>query len=356
MGNVDLTKTKKKKTKKTKKTKSMFKHPRDKRITFDEPSHVYTVDGTPCLFSVTTFISFWMGKFDRKKIFKKIKSRPKNRQGIYKNMDEKSTFSFWQKAGSDGTKLHNLIEDFFKKGDVFEKKDHYLYKDWEKFVKYHKTKRTEQGWNQKNSDPEHVIFASVPIKNEKVINLLKKLGYNKVFHFGGMIDNLTKKTTVGGSTVYFMEDWKRQRSPFFEDPNKKLPYPFEKHTFSIHMKNSLQLNVYDYILENFYCDKKCFPYKTRKLANVYFHKKYDNVIVREALDLKKEVKIMFDMLKKGTVPGFEEYILDKIEKEETKQKRLLQKDKKEEGKKRKIDVLYTVENEGKKIKKRKLNP
>lgn len=269
----------------------MFYHPRDDRIKFEEIPHKYYVDDKECSYSVTTFISFWLGKFDKEKIYKNIKSRPANRQGRYKNMNKIEMFKDFDKSTKNGTIVHNWIEDFYKTKKQPTDKTHHLYKHWERFIKYHKKTRLLYGWIRKNSDPEHIIYATIKKKD------------GTIMYLPGMVDNLTYQNVMETSEkIYIMEDWKVVRNINFEDKNKKLPYPFQNHTYSKHLKNSLQLHIYNYILEKYYSNDN-FPYKHKKLYNIYFCDKYKNIVKKEATDLRKEVEIMFDMLKNDNMPN-----------------------------------------------------
>ena len=90
------------------------KHERDNRISFDENTHTYCVDGSSDgIISVTTLIHNHFPKFDSDKVLKLMK----NKKEKYPNMSDKQIKKIWSDNGKaeseNGTKLHKMIENYY---------------------------------------------------------------------------------------------------------------------------------------------------------------------------------------------------------------------------------------------------
>ena len=82
------------------------KHERDDRISFDEKTHTYYVDGSSeGIISTTTLIHHHFPKFDADKILKLMK----NKNEKYPNMSDEEIKMTWQKNGKNASIF------FFKK-------------------------------------------------------------------------------------------------------------------------------------------------------------------------------------------------------------------------------------------------
>lgn len=267
-------------------------HPRNKFLTFNEDLHKYYIKGKACEYSVTKFITKFVGKFDPQKKAKEIQEL-KNQgiirsNSIYYYMNEKETQKYWQKRTREGTKIHHLIENYLKYKKLFTNKTHILYKDFEKFLNYYDMLKRD-GW--KHFVPELKIYCDDPF-------------------IGGMIDLLVYRKN-GEDYEYMLIDWKRSRNPNFVDYKNKLDFlndgkiksPLFGKRYSTHLKNSLQINIYLYIMEKYY-SREFFlfqPNQKKKLFNVYFCDHYQDYYAKECLDLQKEVIQMFKMVKGGIV-------------------------------------------------------
>ncbi|GAG34332.1 unnamed protein product, partial [marine sediment metagenome] len=132
-----------------------------------------------------------MGKFDAKKKIQDIQELKKEgvirENSVYHYMNEDDIQRFWKKRARDGTKIHNLIENYFRYKQLFTNKVHPLYKDFEKFLRYY-DKIRKDGW--KLFVPEFKIYCDDPF-------------------IGGMIDLLTyRKNESTGEYEYMLVDWK----------------------------------------------------------------------------------------------------------------------------------------------------
>jgi hypothetical protein len=93
------------------------RHPRDASIEFDEPTHVYTVNGTSKGYiSCTKFLHEFFPHFDADAIIKKMMSSPKWSQSKYFGKTAAEIKKGWDDNGAAasgaGTAMHLAIEQF----------------------------------------------------------------------------------------------------------------------------------------------------------------------------------------------------------------------------------------------------
>ena len=97
-------------------------HERDNHIVFDEPTHVYTVDGDSNYTSVTTFNHSHFAHFDADKIIANMMASPKWPQSKYYGQTPQEIKAGWDKnrdeASTAGTAMHLDIEKFYNKVPV----------------------------------------------------------------------------------------------------------------------------------------------------------------------------------------------------------------------------------------------
>ena len=91
------------------------KHQRDECIVFDEPTHVYTVNGSSKgIISCTKFLHEFFPHFDADGIIKKMMSSPKWPQSKYFGQTAEQIKRGWNDNGAEasgaGTALHLAIE------------------------------------------------------------------------------------------------------------------------------------------------------------------------------------------------------------------------------------------------------
>ena len=89
---------------------NLNKHPRDDRILFDEPTHVYTIDGDSGFTSVTTWNHSHFEHFDSDSIIDNMMKSKKWSQNKYYGMTREEIKASWDKnrdeaaeAGAAGT-------------------------------------------------------------------------------------------------------------------------------------------------------------------------------------------------------------------------------------------------------------
>ena len=98
---------------------NLNKHPRDDRILFDEPTHVYTIDGDSGFTSVTTWNHSHFEDFNSDSIIDNMMKSKKWPQNKYYGMTREEIKASWDKnrdeAAEAGTKMHYDIECYYNK-------------------------------------------------------------------------------------------------------------------------------------------------------------------------------------------------------------------------------------------------
>ena len=99
-------------------------HERDSRITFDEPSHIYYLDGShPFSISCTGYVHNFFPHFDAKGTAARLAAKPDSmKKPEYAGKTAAELEAMWKasgdKASSYGTRMHANIENFFKTGET----------------------------------------------------------------------------------------------------------------------------------------------------------------------------------------------------------------------------------------------
>ena len=206
------------------------KHPRDKRIVFDEGPHVYYIDGDDSFTSCTTWNHSHFPHFNADKIIKNMMRSKKWPHSTYFGMTPDAIKALWSENGrlasEAGTKMHYDIECFYNDEEVEVEEDCI---EWQYFENFEK----EVGQHLKPYRTEWTIF-------------------DEEMKIAGSIDMIYEKPN-GHLLIY---DWKRckeiKKSNYFESANREC---------ISHLPNSnywhyaLQLNTYKAILERKYKKK-----------------------------------------------------------------------------------------------------
>lgn len=201
-------------------------HPRDERITFDEPSHVYSVDGDTSFTSVTTWAKEFYEPFDADKVIDKMQWKINNCPDYaYYGMTKKQIKKQWEDKGKEasslGTRMHYSIECFYNDSPVDDKSTEYGF-----FKKFYRRNK-------------HLIAYRTEWR---------------IFHSGikiaGSID-MVFKLDDGTYAIY---DWKRTIKVSYDNPITRWTEYFKEPALSDlpvndYNKYCIQLNIYKYILE-----------------------------------------------------------------------------------------------------------
>jgi len=244
-------------------------HPRDKRITFDEGPHIYTVDGKQDYTSVTTWIHQHFSHFDPDAVIDGM-MRGKNWNDPkykYYGMTREQIKALWAQNGKEasgsGTKMHYDIECYYNDMEVSNDSEEYKY--FENFRRDFPFKAYRTEW---------IVF------DEDV-------------KISGSID-MVFENPDGTCQIY---DWKRVKEISYQDEwsNKMAKTETIKHLPDTNFWHySLQLNTYREILERKY---------GKKITDMYLvcmHpdnplKNYERIQVH---DLRTEVQELFKQREK----------------------------------------------------------
>ena len=207
------------------------KHERDDHIQFDEPTHVYTIDGDSKYMSVTTWIHSFFNKFDADNVLEKMrKGKNWNENNKYFHMTNKEIKDEWSRNGKEaselGTEMHLNLEYYyngvpFKKGFT-DTKEYQLFQLYLKDHSEYKAYRTEM------------------------------TVYSKKYKLAGSIDMIY--IDPDDSSKFIIADWKRSKEIKFENKwqKGKKDLPLNDIDDCNYWHYLLQLNVYRLHLEKYY--------------------------------------------------------------------------------------------------------
>jgi ATP-dependent exoDNAse (exonuclease V) beta subunit len=235
----------------------IHRHERDKRISFDEPTHTYYVDGSSAgLVSTTTFIHHNFPVFDSHSILKKMK----NKSEKYPGMTDKQIKESWDKNGklasAQGTALHKMIENFYNN---IEQPTPYP-KEFTYFLAFHET----------------VKDRLTPYRTEWSI-------FDGLIDLAGQLDMLYLKK----DGTYALYDWKRVKEIKKENKYEKGLGSMSHLDHCNYNHYSLQLNVYKRILETRY------DLVITEMFLVILHPENENYILEEVFEMRKEIDVLF---------------------------------------------------------------
>ena len=242
-------------------------HERDSHISFDEPTHVYTIDGDSDYISVTTFNHDHFEKFDADKIIDKMMKSKNWCNNKYYPKTKEEILNIWEKnrieASTSGTKMHLDIEKFYNNVNVYNDSIEYSY-----FMNF-------------NNDFKNVL---TPWRTEMMI-------WTSEYKLAGSVDMIYKNNDDDTYSIY---DWKRSKEIKKTAYNKFANTPCISHLPDAnYWIYSLQLNTYKFILERNY------DIKIRDLYLVCLHpeNKNSNYQRIKVADLTEEVKELLSIRK-----------------------------------------------------------
>jgi hypothetical protein len=219
---------------------SIHRHPRDAHIAFDEPTHKYYVNGS-CQgnISCTGFIHEFFGHFDAKAIITKMRKGPKWATSKYFGKTDEEIMKEWSDNGKEasaaGTAMHLAIEQFMHGAMDEIKPEVKDTLEWKYFTKFW----AECGHDLEPYRSEWEVFTDSlePIASERKIKLC------------GSIDMVYRRKSDGKFVIY---DWKRSKEIKSDNPfGSGLP-PLEHLPDTNYWHYTMQLNVYKWMLENYY--------------------------------------------------------------------------------------------------------
>jgi hypothetical protein len=277
-------------------------HQMDDRISFEEFTHTYTIDGETGYTSVTTFVHQHFPHFDadgtiasllcEKKLYKgrTLQNKSKYRETSIKNIqaalaeqgedvsravsllnDTTSTYYLqeknlikneWEKTSTSGTQMHLDIEYFYNDMPQENTSQEYAH-----FMSFH-------------ADFQREFPNYRPYRTEWTV-------FYKDLKLAGSVDMIFENIEDGTLMIY---DWKRVKSIDYEAfDNETATAPcLEGMPNSKFWHYSLQLNTYKAIIEAQY-DKK-----VTRLVLVRLYPDAPSYELHECHDLQEEVKILFE--------------------------------------------------------------
>jgi len=275
-------------------------HPMDDRISFDEPTHIYTIDGESDYTSVTTFVHQQFPHFDAPAVIgsllsptssfrgKSYPNKNKYRATAFQNIkNENLTFSDneinailndttseeykkevkkiadeWIQTSTSGTKTHADIEYFYNEMPVENDTKEYEY------------------FQEFNRDFQAEFPQYRPYRTEWTV-------FYKELKMAGSIDMVYENTEDGTLMIY---DWKRVKDIKYESFNNEVATsPVLTDMPNVNFWHySLQLNTYKAILETQY---------NKKVTALRLVRLYPDALtydIHECPDLQREVLTLFD--------------------------------------------------------------
>jgi hypothetical protein len=211
-------------------------HPRDARISFEEETHTYTIDGVKAGWtSCTGFIHSFITPFDPDEVIPKMMRSRKWPDSEYYGMTAEAIKAKWKASGEEasaaGTRMHLDIEHFNNAEPVGNLAgDEWVPNpgpEWDYFLEYDRRWRRANGFE--------------PFRTEWLV-------FKEDIKLAGSIDMVYKKPD-GTLAIY---DWKRAKKMEYENKYQTMKAPLDHLPDTNYWHYSLQLNIYRRILEELY--------------------------------------------------------------------------------------------------------
>lgn len=207
------------------------KHPRDDCIVFDEPTHVYTVNGSSKgVVSCTKFLHEFFPHFDADKTIKKMMASPKWPMNKLYGMTAAQIKKMWADSGTEasehGTALHLAIEQYLHGHPELINPDVKATPEWDYFMNF---------WKDASGD-------LVPYRSEWEV-------WSEEYKLAGSIDMIFYRKSDDSYVIY---DWKRSKEIKTSNAFEKGYGPCAHLDACNYWQYTLQLNVYRWFLETYY--------------------------------------------------------------------------------------------------------
>lgn len=248
-------------------------HPRDARISFEEESHTYTIDGTrEGWTSCTTFIHTFFEHFDADAVIAKMMRGKNWRESKYYGMTAEAIKAQWaataEEASTAGTRMHLDIEHWYNADPIGNlAADDWVPQEgpeWDYFQAFERKWRIPHGF--------------VPYRTEWLV-------FKEDIKLAGSIDMVYKKPS-GKFAIY---DWKRAKDMKYENPWQTGKDPLEHLPDTNYWHYSIQLNIYRTVLEELY------GAEVDELALVVLHPNNASFQVIKVNRMEDEVEAMFEV-------------------------------------------------------------
>ncbi len=209
----------------------IHRHPRDNDIHFDEPTHVYTIQGeSKGWISCTGFLHAFFPHFDADDVIKKMMRSPKWPQSKWYGMSPQAIKAAWNANGREaseaGTAMHLGIEMVMNGAEDQVAPEVKPTAEWRYFQSY--WKKDSEIWE--------------PWRTEWEV-------WDKEIKLAGSIDMVYRNKKDGTFAIY---DWKRAKEMKMENSYGSGFGPVKHLPDANYWHYTLQLNVYRWILEKHY--------------------------------------------------------------------------------------------------------
>lgn len=246
------------------KLKSLNSHIRDSRISLNEETHTYYIDGNPYDLSVTSFINEFFEVFNEDDVIKKNYDKWQiNKHPIYFKLKPNEIKKMWEnnrkKAAELGSILHNDIELFYNNIDPKNNSTEFNF-----FLSFH----------------ERINKKLIPFRTEWQI-------FDEEHKIAGSIDMVY----LNNVKSIVLCDWKRSKKIEKENKFQTGKPPINHLQDTNYWHYSLQLNIYKYIIE------KNYSLDVSNLILVFLHPNQLNYILIKVPNLMNEVKKMLAVRK-----------------------------------------------------------
>jgi len=252
------------------------KHSRDDRISFEEETHTYTIDGEHAGWvSCTGFIHNFFPPFNADEVITKMMKSAKWKPGgesyeKYKGMTPDAIKKMWTDNGGEssalGTRMHLDIEHYYNASPI----GNLAADDWEANAS------TEWNYFMEFERRWRIPRGLYPFRTEWLV-------FHEAIKLAGSIDMVFTKED-GTLAIY---DWKRAKEIRFENPYQSGLDPLTHLPNSNYWIYSLQLNIYRRVLELLY------NVTVSELALVVLHPNNRSFKVIQLNIMETEVDAMF---------------------------------------------------------------
>lgn len=275
-------------------------HPRDSRVTFYEPTHTYTIDGSSKgIISGTGFLHQFFGHFDPKEAIEKMMKSPKWASSPYFGMKAEEIEKSWSDKGKEastkGTAMHLAIEQFMNGAEAVIDPEVKETCEFQYFMNF---------WKDHGADLE-------PYRAEWSV-------FSEDHLLCGQIDMLFRRKSDGKFLIY---DWKRSREIKTSNKYQKGLAPLQHLDDCNYWHYTLQLNLYRWILEHLYdmeiaemyliiCHPENKNYKRMRLNRLDEEIEAMLACRKRALDMKWHKPVMLPVPEGTGVQGEDYAFLD----------------------------------------------
>jgi hypothetical protein len=252
------------------------RHERDNLIHFDEPTHVYTVEGSSRgICSITQFLHNFFPHFDADETIKKMMKSKNWPQSKWFGMTAEQIKQTWNANGKEaseaGTAMHLGIEMVMNRAEQQVEQSIKETVEWQYFWNYwHLDKETWEPWRT-----EWEVWDSE-------------------LKLAGSIDMVYRNKKDGTFAIY---DWKRAKEIKLENSFTSGFGPVSHLPDSNYWHYTLQLNMYRWILEKWY------GIRVSQMALVVLHpnnKNYKRYVLNR---LEDEIESMVEARRKAVAQG-----------------------------------------------------